>query len=436
MKETLILGAGIAGIAAADHALKKGLQVKLFDKNSYLGGHTYSHNHQGFIFDEGPHISFTKNVQVQEIFAKSVQNQFVEQKARISNIWNSSWIKHPAQCNLSDLPKDIKLSCVIDFIESFYKQKNSEYSDYAAWCIESFGKSFSENFLFRYSDKYWTTHPKNMTLDWIENRIYKPNLSDILKGALDKVEENKNYITGFRYPKNGGFFSFLKGFNVENIFYANHEVSEIIPSKKKIEFKNGSNFFYENLISSLPLPVLIGLIKDCPVAVKEAVDKLTCTSVVVVNIALKNKEGLPNHHWFYDYNEDSVFSRVNMPHNLSEGNCPNGAGSIQAEIYYSKYKTLKTRDFEEETIKDLKKIGVLNNDHEIIFTNYLNIPYANVLFDHYREDNLKIVNSYLDNLEILRCGRYGEWKYFWTDTSLLSGVAAADSIIKKNNLQN
>lgn len=433
MREVIILGAGISGIAAADHALKHNLSVKLFDKNPYLGGHTYSHNNNGFIFDEGPHISFTKNTKVKEIFAQSVKNQFLEQRARISNIWKTSWVKHPAQCNLNELPHDIKLNCVIDFVESYYRQKNLEYSDYAEWCIGSFGKSFSENFLFKYSDKYWTTHPQNMTIDWMENRIYKPDLTDILKGALDKVEESKNYITDFRYPKNGGFLSFLKSFNVAESFYGGHEVCEISPDKKKVEFKNGSSFFYENVISSLPLPILIKLIKDCPKYVKEAADKLTCTSVVVVNIALKSKEGLPNHHWFYDYNVDSVFARVNMPHNLSEGNCPGGAGSLQAEIYYSKYKALKTMDFEEEVIKDLKKIRIVNNDHQILFANHFNIPYANVLFDHHRKDNLRIVNKYLDGLGILRCGRYGEWKYFWTDTSLLSGLESVDKILSKDS---
>ena len=43
----------LAGIVSAP------LGTVLYEKNPYHGGHTASHHMDGFIFDEGPHVSFT-----------------------------------------------------------------------------------------------------------------------------------------------------------------------------------------------------------------------------------------------------------------------------------------------------------------------------------------------------------------------------------------
>ena len=43
----------------------------------------------------------------------------------------------------------------------------------------------------------------------------------------------------------------------------------------------------------------------------------------------------------YFYDQDICFSRLSFPHMLSANNVPEGAGSIQAEVYFSeKYKPL------------------------------------------------------------------------------------------------
>ncbi len=48
-----IIGAGPAGSAAANALLKKGFEVVLFEKSSYIGGRSYSHRDQGFVLDTG-----------------------------------------------------------------------------------------------------------------------------------------------------------------------------------------------------------------------------------------------------------------------------------------------------------------------------------------------------------------------------------------------
>jgi protoporphyrinogen oxidase len=123
-----------------------------------------------------------------------------------------------------------------------------------------------------------------------------------------------------------------------------------------------------------------------------------------------------------------------MPHLLSPNNAPPGCGSIQAECYYSsKYRPLDRApdDCIEPVLRDLKKCGILRDSDEIVFTNTLHIPYANIIFDLDRAAAVDIVHGYLRDIGIHPCGRYGEWGYLWTDESFISGEGAAEQVLKE-----
>ncbi len=49
---------------------------------------------------------------------------------------------------------------------------------------------------------------------------------------------------------------------------------------------------------------------------------------------------------------------------------------------------------------------------------------SNTIFDNGMEQQREIVRAYLREVGIQSCGRFGEWDYFWSNQSLLSGYAA------------
>jgi len=133
---------------------------------------------------------------------------------------------------------------------------------------------------------------------------------------------------------------------------------------------------------------------------------------------------------FYNY----VFTRLSFPHMQSVNNVPDGCGSIQVEIYFSKkYKPLNNNpnEYVNQAINDLIKCGLLTKNDKILFKEARIIEYANIIFDLDRNEYLKIVQNYLDEIKIKYCGRYGEWGYLWTDESFKSGEKAASKIIKE-----
>src|SRR5262245_58567904 len=148
-----VLGAGMAGLAAAQRARRLGCRVDLYEKNAYVGGHACSSQVEGFTFDESPHISFTKRPEVQELFAAAVGGRYLNVDCRVTNYWKGHWVRHPAQCNLYGLPVDVVQRCLVDIVKAQY-ENDAPVTNYAEWCYKGLGRTFSEEFTFRYTRKY------------------------------------------------------------------------------------------------------------------------------------------------------------------------------------------------------------------------------------------------------------------------------------------
>src|SRR6185437_9484328 len=170
--------------------------------------------------------------------------------------------------------------------------------------------------------------------DWLGPRVYRPSLEEVLRGALSPSSPHKHYITHFRYPSHGGFVSYLKKFVPLGNLKLSHELVSIDPRSRQLSFSNGFMAYYDALISSIPLPDLIGMIQGTPSDVVNASRRLACSTCVLVNVGV-HREDLSGAHMTYFYDEDICFTRLNFPHMLSPNNVPMGAGSIQAEIYFS-----------------------------------------------------------------------------------------------------
>jgi protoporphyrinogen oxidase len=432
MSEFCVLGTGMAGYGAAHRFTAAGARPVVFDKRGHYGGHTASFYYEGgkYTFDEGPHVSFTKEERVQKILADNIDQKYEVLNTRVNNYWKGHWIKHPAQVNLYGLPSDVIVNVIKDFVEARQKQHGA-INNYEEWLRASFGHTFAETFPMQYTIKYHTTEAKNMSIDWIGPRLYQAKLEEILRGALAPATADVHYISGFRYPSHGGFVSYLRRFMESADVRLNHKLAGIDPKKKELKFANGTVVPYRGVVSSIPLPDFIPLIAGTPKDVLEAADRLTCSELVIVNLVV-NRSDLIDAHWTYFYDQDIFFTRLSTPHLQSPHNVPPGCGSLQAECYYSKkYRPLdrKPEECVEPVIRDLKRCGLLREDDRILFKNTMHIEYANVIFDLERSAALATVHGYLDDLGIGYCGRYGDWVYIWTDESFMSGERAAEKAL-------
>jgi protoporphyrinogen oxidase len=421
----------MAGCGAAHRLHTSGVPSVMYDKNSYFGGHTSSHEFPGgWTFDEGPHVSFTKETRIQELLAENVGGDYQTLATYINNHWRGYWIKHPAQCNLYGLPTDLVVNVLRDFIAA-QNRKDVKIENYEDWLRASFGDTFAETFPMEYTVKYHTTTAANMNTEWIGPRLYQADLDEVLRGALEPSTTDVHYIEGFRYPTHGGFASYVAPFVRQTELKLDHEVVRIDPVARTLGFANGASAGYADLVSSIPLPELIPMIEGAPPDVLEAAALLACTEVVIVCLGI-DRPDLIDAHWTYFYDRDYFLTRLSTPHLQSPNTVPPGCGSLQAECYYSrKYRPLDRRPEEciQPVIDDLLRCGVLRENDQILFRHAMHIPYANVIFDLDCAPARELVHGYLEDVGIAWCGRYGDWAYIWTDQAFMSGENAAQKAL-------
>jgi protoporphyrinogen oxidase len=427
VKQITVLGTGLAGLGAGYALEQAGVPFVCYDKNSYLGGHTRSFRYDGgFVFDEGGHISFTKHNHVRDILAENVLGRYEERSLKIDNYWHGHRIPHPVQCNLQGLPAELVIKVIEDFISVQGKELQAGQS-YAQWLYDTYGKTFAETFPMVYGRKYHTTAMDRLTTDWIGPRMYRPSLGEILRGAIGGNITGAHYVDKFRYPSIGGFVSYLEPFAKRFEIRLNHRLIGIDPASKVLRFEEGKHVPYQNVISSIPLPELIPLIDGASNDVLEAASKLAFTQAVLINLGV-NRSDLSDSAITYFYDEDVVFSRINLPHMFSPNNAPPGCGTIQAEVYFSdKYRPFrgKPSDLIEPVIADLRRCGILWDRDSIILKDAVINRYANVIFDLDRVSAVTAVHGFLDDIGVHYCGRYGNWDHAWTDEAFLSGENTA-----------
>lgn len=426
----VVLGAGFAGFGAAHRLRERGVSATVYEQRSTHGGHTSSHAFDdGFIFDEGPHISFTSDERLQALFAASVEGPFEKLDARVNNYWRGHWIKHPAQTNLHGLPLDLMVGCIRDFVAA--SGASAKIDNYEDWLVASFGSTFARTFPMQYGRKYHTLDAKEMTVDWLGPRLYRPSLEEVVFGALSPVTPNVHYVENFRYPSRGGFVSYLNGLRRSTDLRVGHKAVAIDTASRTLRFENGASIEYGALISSIPLPELIPLIKQAPEDVREAAAKLSCSEVVLVNIGL-DRPCTATNDWTYFYDDDIAFARLSFPSRFSPNVTPPGKSAMQAEVYFSrkwKPRTIEPSACIAPVIEGLKKCGLVSDEAEIIHTSAMFAPYANVIFDHDRPRSLELVHGFLNDVGIHFCGRFGDWGYIWTDQAFRSGERAANTAL-------
>jgi protoporphyrinogen oxidase len=446
-----ILGGGLAGLSCSYHIGHE--SCRIFEKNSYLGGHIATHQRDGCLWDEGPHVSFTKNEAVRELLAESVSGGLLEYPTSVANWYQGHWIPHPAQSNLYAVPKPLADQCLHDFLASrpeAEKESLAAPSHYGEWLERAFGSSFAHTFSAAYTRKYWTCAPKELSVDWVGERVYCPDIATVKEGYAAPAQRNTHYITSVRYPQNGGFISFAQRLTKGAQVQLNHSVLSIDLDTSTLYFANGYKHRFRQLINTLPLDHFIGLLQHVPDSVRLAVSELRCSSLLLVNIRARGSSLHP-YHWLYVYDENKYSTRITQTHLLSPNNVSEGSIGIQIETYASAYRPFKDKheNIAAQVVAEVLEMG-LATDIENVHTQF--VPYANVIFDHKRRENQQIVFNWLakhgmireeSDLEpmtnwdsfaspkfgkIILAGRFAQWKYYWTDDCILRGMEIAKNI--------
>lgn len=418
--KTIILGSGIAGLGAwdADNS------AEIYEASSQAGGLCRGFEIDGFYFDQAVHFSFTKDKTVRDVFDK------VEQYYHHPfpyNWYKETWLRHPAQNNLFHFPPQFKIDAVKGFIE---RKGRENVTDFKEWLIGGYGEFLYDNLFRLYNEKYWQADLAEMGVDWIGNRIYQPDIDEVLYGSYTDETPNVYYASEMRYPQKGGYYAFFKEIadraEKQGKLHFNKKAVRIDPVAKKVYFSDGTSVEYDKLISSVPLPEMVKIIDNAPRGIQEKSAELEHTGVALVSIGMKKTDF--EKFWFYIYDTDIMSARAYMPSLKSPFNVPEGYSSIQFEIYFnSKAQPPVEKDAVENTLYALEKLGIAKRS-DVLFTDYRIMPYGNVILLKSTEKNTPVITNWVKSQGIIPIGRFGEWNYLWSDQAFLSGKTAALAI--------
>jgi protoporphyrinogen oxidase len=441
-----ILGAGLAGLSCSYYLGHDNCLI--FERNLYKGGHIATHYRDGCYWDEGPHVSFTKHDEVRELLTWSAggEGSVLDYPTTVGNSFQGHWIPHPAQSSMGAIPEPLARQCFDDFLSSraqIIEEKDITPSHYGEWLERAFGATFAKTFSAAYTQKYWTCHPDEMTVDWVGERVFYPDEATVRDGYVGIAQKNTHYITSVRYPRRGGYSAFAEGIASNAQIQYDKKVVKIDLFEHAISFSDGTECIYDQLINTLPLDHFVKLCHHAPSELIESANLLNCSSLLLVNVKAKG-EILQPYHWLYVYDDDMLSTRINQTHLLSPENTPSSCIGIQVEVYASRYRPFPQthEEIANRVSAEVLQLG-LATEIESVHTQF--IPYANVIFDHQRRENQNKILDWLSKFGLERedgdldpmtdwskampkrvvdlnlAGRFGQWKYYWTDDCVLRG---------------
>jgi UDP-galactopyranose mutase len=183
----------------------------------------------------------------------------------------------------------------------------------------------------------------------------------------------------------------------------------------------------DRVLSSVPLPELVKMIKSAPEEVIKASEGLIYNSIACFNIGVDRKE-ISDKHWLYFPEKEYLFNRISFPMNLSPMTVPEGKSSVLVEVTYRGAK-LDIEDTKGKVREGLINTDILRDNDRLEVFDALDFKYAYVVYDLQHRRNVNTIQTYLNSLRISSMGRFGEWEYLNMDKSILSGKRAAEEEI-------
>jgi protoporphyrinogen oxidase len=426
-----ILGGGLTGVTLARLLKEKGHEVTVLEKEPKIGGLCRSEVRNGFTFDcGGSHIIFSRDTDVLS-FMQNVLAENREFRNRNTKIfYKGQYVKYPFENGLSALPKEDLFFCINEYVKNLVAVEKGEVAEptsFKDWIYYTFGKGIAECYLVPYNEKIWNYPTGKMSKHWMDGRVPRPPVEDIIKSAIGIETEGYTHQAVFSYPIHGGIEALIHAIAepVKGSIHTNFTVTSVVNTGDGWAVSNGKEtILADRIISTLPLQTLLPML-DVPPAIKEACDALRYNSIACISVGFKGT--LPDISWMYVPEEQwGAFNRLSFPSNFSSKVAPEGCSAVLAEITYNEGDDIsKMTDAEiiSHTVDGLVRMGIVPSEDEVVHTAVDRFKFAYVVYDLDYQKNIKIVREYLEgNLGIDLVGRFSEFEYINMDGCIRSAM--------------
>lgn len=426
MAKLIILGAGLTGLSCAYHLKKMGFKdFIIIEKEEQVGGFCRSLKKGSFIYDFTGHALHLQNEKVKDLIFHELGLKeklgLVQREAFI--FFQGKMIPYPFQMNLYYLPEPYRTNCLVSFLESalFSNKISNKFENFKDFCISAFGKEISRIFMIPYNKKLWNTNVEDLTTDWMGRFLPILPWKEVVRCTLSACNTKVGYNSSFYYPKKDGIGilpnAFVDRGELQKHILTGCKVAKLNPDGKYIETHKGKKFYYEYLVSTIPLKTTLESIEDFSNA-----NLLKATTVKAYIIATqKNKF---NFTWLYLPEETFTAYRIG---NFSKFSTYSNSERDLLYVEVSSKTGLFYDDLTEKVLADVKKIS---GDTQLEVIDVLNITPAYCIYDKIRNKVVANTVSMLKKHGVFSTGRYGAWKYDSMEGAIIDGINVAETVLK------
>lgn len=433
--KVLILGAGLTGLSCAHH-LGASSSYRLIEKHpTQVGGLAKTRKRPGgFSCDGTGHWLHLRTEEMKKL-VEGVLGDNLAPRDRKARVYSKGVFTHyPFQANTYGLPKEVIADCLMGLIKARYEEKHPEPKNYKEWVRREFGEGICQHFMYPYNEKIYGVPLETLAADFAAKYIPRPSIEAVIQGAIGMSKEQLGYNARFVYPKRGGIGALSEAIHAglpRKAEYGRYPLS-IDLAARTAKLNEGEEVSFEYLVNTIPLPEIVRLAAAgnssvVPAEIIEAAGKLRANSVFYFDVAIKGEpKEHQDYHWIYFPEKEFPFYRVGSYSAVERSLAPPGHRSYYVE--FGHVGALDTKRFEQPMIDGLRKVGIIEDEDQLLFCEANVLDPAYVLFDEHYSSSRKKILDWLAASGVISVGRYGRWQYNAMEDALLEGKEAAEKV--------
>ena len=422
----------------------------VFEKEGRPGGLCRTEMLAGYTIDHSGHYLHFRDSAVRSLVFRLLRGNLISRE-------RDSWVRlndvetpYPFQANLRGHPPAVIRECVLGIMRAAATGKlpgpgASEArgaskaghaqrfvapgASYGGWIRSVYGDGFARHFMIPFNEKQFMTGIDRLVPEQGGRFLPRPRLMDVIRGAIGPQKKSFGYNALVWHPRRGGIEALPRAMASGLVAPVRAEtaVERVLWKERSVLLSNGRKEPYDVLVSTMPLPELLGRLDPVLPATEGARKSLRWIGTLTVHYCVRRPRERRK-HWVYVPERRFPFYRYGFPANIVPGTAPRGHGIVSAEVSYAPGRRPSDRKVVRDCARGLRAVGALGPQSDTALTLVADYPVAYVIFDGNRAGARRTAFRFLARQGIMSVGRYGDWGYGGMEDAIRDGRAAATAI--------